>query len=71
MNDAPRDADHQAAEPRAARDAPTPATHYPDETGPFACECCPATHPGDQVAARAIGWGFTWDGWLCPDHFWL
>lgn len=42
------------------------AEGHPDETGPFLCECCDATHPGPRDPALAEGWIFTWDGFLCP-----
>ena len=48
--------------------ADKPVVGHPDETGPFVCELCDETHPGNDEAARAIGWGFSWDGWLCPAH---
>lgn len=39
---------------------------HPDDTGPFLCECCDATHAGPREPAESSGWILTWDGFLCP-----
>jgi hypothetical protein len=42
------------------------ADDHPDDTGPYLCECCDATHEGPRDPAEAIGWRMSWDGWICP-----